>query len=256
MYCGGNPVNAIDSYGTDVIWSMGKGPYTRIINALINTKTYNVIFYRFIRNQDNVTIIPSSSLDYWGYAPNKRKDNGYNICIGYNGFVNNSSLTADPTFIAKVIMHEGLHSKYQLIKDEGNLSYYPTLNKHMQVQAEQEAKGYQYHGEHETMAEGNIQTFVKGMKEFDANYGTRHSNDWYNAMAWMGSLSEASMAWWDLDVKTRTKYMKIQHNEVMYMYYLNAAAIYNVNKTIQNKAAMDRAERLVNWDLYKQTRHE
>ena len=75
-------------------------------------------------------------------------------------------------------------------------------------------------------------------------------------MAWWGSLSRASLAWWDLDVNTRIKYMKIQHNEKMYMNYLNAAATYKVNNTIQNKVAMDKAERLVNWDLYKQTRHE
>ena len=37
-YCLGNPINAIDSYGTDVIWSMGKGPYTDIIKALNKTK--------------------------------------------------------------------------------------------------------------------------------------------------------------------------------------------------------------------------
>ena len=31
---------------------------------------------------------------------------------------------------------------------------------------------------------------------------------------------------------------------------------YKGKNNIQNKAAMDRAERLVNWDLYKKTRYE
>lgn len=37
------------------------------------------------------------------------------------------------------------------------------------------------------MAEGNITLFVRGMKEFDKNYGTTHSEDWHKAMAWRGS---------------------------------------------------------------------
>ena len=255
-YCLGNPVNAIDSHGSEVVWAIRNGSYSGIIKALNNTKTYNTIFYRFLKNQDNVTISTSSNMTYFGYAPSLRSNNGYNIYIGNNGFVKNGILTIDATILAKVIMHEGLHSKYQLINDEGNLSYYPTLNNHMQVQAERKAKGYSYEGEHETMAEGNIQTFVKGMKEFDANYGTCHSNDWYNAIAWMGSLREASTAWWDLDETTRNKYMLIQGNEQLYMDYLEAKATYIGNKTNKNRAAMNRARQSVNWKLFNQTRSE
>ena len=255
-YCLGNPINAIDSHGSEVVWAFRNGSYSRIIKALNNTKTYNTIFYRFLKNQDNITILHSSDQAYLGYASPSRSNNGYNIYIGNSGFVRNGILTIDATMLAKIIMHEGLHSKYQLINDEGNLSYYPTLNKHMQMQAEQKAKGYQYQGEHETMAEGNIQTFVKGMKEFDVNYGTRHSNDWYNAMAWMGSLREASMAWWDLDVTTRDKYMLIQRNEIQYMNYLKAKATYYGNKNNKNRAAMNKAKQSVNWTLFNQTRNE
>ena len=255
-YCLGNPINAIDSYGSDVVWAIRNGSYSGIIKALNNTKTYNTIFYRFLKNQDNVTISPSSNRTYYGYAPSLKSNNGYNIYIGNCGFVKNGRLTIDATLLAKVIRHEGLHSKYQLINDEGNLSYYPTLNKHMQLQAEQIAKGYSYEGEHETMAEGNIPTFVKGMKEFDANYGTCHSNDWYNAIAWMGSLREASSAWWDLDETTRNKYMLIQRNEQLYMDYLDAKATYYGNKTNKNRAAMNRAKQAVNWNLFNQTRNE
>ena len=94
------------------------------------------------------------------------------------------------------------------------------------------------------------------MKEFDANYGTRHSNDWYYAMAWMGSLSDASMAWWDLDVTTRNKYMLIQNNEMLYMEYLEAKATYYGNKNTKNRVAMNRAKQSVNWKLFNQTRNE
>ena len=254
-YCLGNPVNAIDSHGSEVVWAIRNGSYSGIIKALNNTKTYKTIFYRFLKNQDNVTI-SSSSCNYFGKAPNEKINNSYYIYIGNNGYVNNGSLTADPTFIAKVIMHEGLHSKYHLITNEGNLSYYPTLTKHEQIMKEYTVKGNPYELEHEAMAEANIHTFVQGLREFDRNFGTHHSDDWYNAMAWWGSLSRASLAWWDLDITTRDKYMLIQQNEMFYMDYLEAKATYYGNRTNKNRAAMNRAKQSVNWKLFNQTRHE
>ena len=250
-YCLGNPINAIDSYGTDVIWSMGKGPYTNIIKALNKTKTYNIIFHRFIINQDNVTI-SSTSCNYFGGAPNVRNNNGYNIYIGHNGFVNNGNLTADPTFIATVIMHEGLHCKYHLITNEGNLSFYPTLYENMKIEQLYE----NYHGQHNTMAEGNIQTFVQGMREFDNFYRTHHSDDWYNAMAWWGSLSSYTAAWWKLDDRIRKKYELIQNNELKYMNYLEAKAAYIRHNSPKNKNAMIKAKNTVDWELFKKTRNE
>ena len=250
-YCLGNPINAIDSYGKEVVWNIWNGSHSKIVKALNQTNTYNTIFYRFLKNQDNVFIMPSNDL-FWGYANPKRMSNGYSIQIGNNGFVKNGLLVADPTMIAKVIMHEGLHAKYSLVYKDDNLSSYPTLYKHMQNQYIM--RGYQ--GEHQAMGEGNITTLVQGMKEFDKYYGTSHSDDWYNAMAWWGSLMSASDVWFNLDNKVRNNYMLIQQNEERYMHYLDAKATYYGHKTKENMNSMNRAKQSVDWNLFKKTRNE
>ncbi|QTY26799.1 RHS repeat-associated core domain-containing protein [Flavobacterium sp. CS20] len=248
-YVANNPINAIDPDGREIIWLNWGGNYSKIIRALNRTGTFNTIFTRFIKNQDNVFISPSSG-GYMGYAPSTRGANGYNINVGSNGFLNGGRLTADPTLIAKVIMHEGLHSRYHMARAEGNLSDYPTLERHYNKQGT--TPGYE--GDHEAMAEGNIPTFVQGMREFDASYGTEHSDDWYNAMAWWGSLSRATDDWKNLDASTQSTYKSIQNNERKYMKYLDARATYLGDKTKANRNAMNTAKGNVDWKLYKQTR--
>ena len=105
-YVANNPINAIDPDGREIVWLNWGGNYSKIIRALNRTGTFNTIFTRFIKNQDNVFITPTSG-GYMGYAPSTRGANGYNIHVGNNGFLNGGRLTADPTLIAKVIMHEG-----------------------------------------------------------------------------------------------------------------------------------------------------
>ena len=204
-YCAGNPINLIDPDGREIIWLNWGGNYSKIIRALNRTGTFNTIFTRFIKNQDNVFITPTPS-SYMGYAPSTRGANGYNIHVGNKGFLNSGRLTADPTLIAKVIMHEGLHSRYHIARAEGNLSDYPTLERHYNKQG----TTIGYEGDHEAMAEGNISTFVQGMRGFDASYGTQHSDDWYNAIAWWGSLSRATDDWKDLDPLIQSRYKSIQ----------------------------------------------
>lgn len=145
------------------------------------------------------------------------------------GMIKNDQLIVDPTFAAKVILHEILHNKYNLIEGEGKRSAYPTLDNHMN---KQESGNYQngagtpegYHGQHETMAEGNIDLFVRGMMQFDKVNGTKHSKEWYNAMAWMGSLQAKTNAWNNLPQEQRTMYERIINNEVLYNQYLSAQA--------------------------------
>ena len=209
----------------------------------------NIIFRRFIANQDNIYISKSNSNKYYGYAPIERSNNARSILIGSNGFVKNGMITIDPTFYAIIILHEGLHQKYQLISDEGKISSYPTLAKHMYNQKTMT----NYQGEHESMAEGNIALFVIGMKEFDKNYGSIHSEDWYNAMAWMGSLKD-SYAWYELNQQTRDKYETIINNELRYIAYLEAVATFRGSPNKSNRTKMLNAMKDVNWNLYKSTR--
>nr|WP_317174650.1 RHS repeat-associated core domain-containing protein [Flavobacterium sp. IMCC34852] len=248
-YCMQNPLNVIDPDGREVVWLNWGGNYSKIIKALNRTSTFKTIFTRFIKNQDNVFINPSSG-GYFGMAPSARGANGYNIKVGHNGFLKNGMLTADPTMIAKVIMHEGLHSRYHMARAEGNQADYPTLDRHMRMQAT--TSGYE--GDHEAMAEGNIGTLIQGMKEFDSSYGTRHSEDWYNAMAWWGSLSRATDDWKNLDASTKATYTSIQNNEAKYMNYLDAKATYQGDRSSANKAALRAAKKSVDWKLYHKTR--
>ena len=240
-YCGNNPVGAIDPNGEEVVWTGFGGKYSKIIKALIKTGIYKAIFTRFIKNQDNVFIKPSNG-EYFGFADPQRTASGYNLFLGKNGFLKNGKLTADPTFIAKVVLHEGLHDRYEMGVDEGNQSKYPTLDRHLQIQSN--TNGYE--GEHETMAEGNIGIFISGMKQFDEQYGTTHSDDWYNAMAWFGSLQRTD-DWKDMDSQIKAKYTKIIKNETAYMNYLEA-------KAGGNKTAIKNAKSKVNWNLYNKTR--
>ena len=83
-----------------------------------------------------------------------------------------------------IVLHEGLHDRYEFAKLEGKMSDYPTLNRQQQTGNS--------NFEHENMAEGNIGLLVNGMKEFDNINGYAHSEDWYNAMAWRGSLEDTS----------------------------------------------------------------
>lgn len=245
-----SPIQALDPDGREIVWHVKfqkSNQFKPIIVALNKTDVYNTIFTRFIKNQDNVFINPVNET-HFGYANPNRKSNGYDLDLGYNGFLKNGYLIADATFISKVIMHEGLHHRYEMAIVEGKQSDYPTLNKHLNRQA----TTIGYEGEHETMSE-MIPYLVKGMKQFDAAYGTQHSEDWYNAMAWFGSLSRTD-AWKNMDVNQKSKYETIIKNEIAYMNYLDAQAIYKKDKTSVNKRNMNNAKSNVDWKLFNKTR--
>ena len=92
------------------------------------------------------------------------------------------------------------------------------------------------------------------MQQFDKQNGTTHSKDWYNAMAWFGSLQRATDDWKNMDATTKARYQTIIDNEQNYMGYLDAKATYKNNKTTANKAAMNTAKGNVDWNLFKKTR--
>jgi hypothetical protein len=256
-FCLNNPVIYTDPDGRDVVSIGFNLNLTKFFQSISKTSGYKTIFKRFLGNQDNVYISPDNDPGHYGYGPGTRvKPNGYGegyeLFIGGASYLSNSGdLIVDPTFMAKVLVHEGLHLKWALIEDEGKLAAYPTLKKHMNRQSDPtftNSKGGMYHGHHEAMAEGYISVFVETMRDFDAEYGTEHSDDWYNAMAWMGSLSEFSNAYQNLDSSTRTNYNKIIRNETRYNNYLKVKANGGTSNQIQ------RAKNKVDWNLFNQTR--
>ena len=251
-FASGNPISNIDVDGEKVTWWYTLWRHKEFKTLIVNLKktdVFQTIFKRFIQNQDNVVIKPTAR-GYFGFADPARKANGYVLDLGFNGFMNGDNLTADPTFIAKVILHEGIHDKNGLVHAEGGDANYPTLDRHMKKQAT--TPGYE--GEHEAMAEGNVNYLVKGMKQFDKANGTGHSGEWYNAMTWFGSLQRATDDWKNMNPTKKANYQSIIDNEQDYMGYLNAKATYMNNKTAANKTTMSSAKSNVDWKLFKKTR--
>jgi hypothetical protein len=154
----------------------------------------------------------------------------------------------DPTLAYKIIIHEGLHQKWKLAKANKEIEAYPTLFRH--------SKDPNLEADHETMAEGYISTFVEGMKQFDKAFGAEHSEEWYNAMAWWGSLSRATNSWKNIDSKTKAIYESIQINEYYYIEYQKAKIRYNNSNTEKNKSEMESSFKKIDQKLFNQTRNK
>ncbi len=168
-FCLNNPVIYTDPDGRDVVPIGFNLNLTKFFQSISKTSGYKTIFKRFLGNQDNVFISPDNDPGHYGYGPGTRvKPNGYGegyeLFIGGASYLSNSGdLIVDPTFMAKVLVHEGLHLKWALIEDEGKLAAYPTLKKHMNRQSDPtftNSKGGMYHGHHEAMAEGYIYMYL------------------------------------------------------------------------------------------------
>jgi hypothetical protein len=252
-----NPIIFVDPDGRDVILGLSlyyNKQFTSILGNLKKTATYQQVAQRFLANQDNL-IFEAKFLTSGAYARAESRGSngvheGYFISMNSDYITNDKSIF-DPTFVAKVMIHETLHHLFDLANKDGIYNY-PNLDKNMS----KESSGRLPEGEHETMAEGFVGTMIQGMKEFDKEAGTSHSEDWYNAMAWEGSLKRISNAWKNLDGATKTKYENIINNEssvASYKYYL---AKYEKSGSASDKKAMESAFKSIDWNLYKNNRNQ
>ncbi len=246
-----NPIGFVDPDGQEVIWHSSlrnNAQFKIIIQNLTSTDAYKQVYKRFIENQDNVVLTKMWQGDgSFAYSNPNRVMGNLTIEFASENFVNDK-LAMDATFAAKVLLHEGVHQKWRLARDNEGIANYPTLNRNENDPNVIEA-------DHETMAAGSIGLFVDGMKQFDAQSGTSHSDDWYNAMAWRGSLQARSLAYQKLDETTRAQYDKISQNETCYEDYLKAKYTYEKRRTSANKTKMEGALGKVNQKLFNQTRN-
>ncbi|MEP7218158.1 MAG: thrombospondin type 3 repeat-containing protein, partial [Bacteroidota bacterium] len=256
-----NPIIYTDPDGRDVNWAVKfqkSKQFTPIIAALKHNDVFKAIFTRFLKNQDNVLVDLFHDPDPYLMAYSGGKaNNSYHLNIAHNGYLSHGYLTIDPTLLAKIILHEGIHLRHMMADDEGKRVDYPVYLNHMMKQYREgvDADGnWKYEGDHATMAEGDINSFVKGMKQFDATQGSKHSEDWYNAMAWYGSLQRATDRWKNMDPVKQAKYNVIINNEENYMGYLETLAAYKFDKSKANESAMKSAKSNVDWKLFDKTR--
>lgn len=264
-----NPIINVDIDGREVFWFQAltsSKAFSAVIKCLNKSDVFRTVIKRFQENQDNLFfqtynevasgITPNRGMKPDNVTPNGLK--GYSVYLSSVSLIaNNGDLLVDPTYAAKTVLHEAMHAKYRLIRDNNELNGSPTLKNKM---------GFSDDGEHETMGEGNIQRLVKGMQEFDASNNTKHSAEWYESMAWRGSLmynnggtidnnTGGTEAYKKLDQAKRNRLEEISKNEYAYETYLLRQSEYKTSNTQKNKNAVKEAKSQVNWKLFKKTRN-
>jgi hypothetical protein len=232
------------------------------VTELEATDEFKKIFHRFIVNHDDITITREQlkddkggdDNDAFGYSPDRVPGKGYLIQINVP-YIRDGKIAMDPSFLAKVILHEGVHQKWALAIAQDGIDKYPGLKAN---QAKHDAgvmeMGKIIEADHKTMAQAMVPDFVHGMEQFDAQAGKTHSKDWYDAMAWWGSLSRATIEYKHLDKDLRKNYKKIMDMEDAYQAYLQLKYRYEHKPDAKLKERLDKAEKKVDKDLFKQTR--
>ncbi|MET0392034.1 MAG: RHS repeat-associated core domain-containing protein, partial [Chitinophagaceae bacterium] len=178
-----NPINFIDPDGKEVLWhsSLRKSVEMKtFIEKFTKNSAFKQVYKRFLRNETNVVFTKrwDASPRSYAYADPAVYPHGYSIFINSQHFVNDK-LALDPTLLVSTLIHEGLHDRYELAYRDGRREY-PTLERKHTDPSVNEA-------EHEVISEpAVIKTLTTAMKEFDKESGTEHSEEWYEAIAYMG----------------------------------------------------------------------
>jgi len=197
-YCADNPVNFIDPDGRAVL------PTTALKN---NMSVYNFfkmagansVFKRvmnvFYSNQSNVWVhleqlktgglasgIANVARTESSKSPNNPvgKFGQGRILLNSDMLDNSGNIAIDQTFVFMAYLHEGLHAAmFNTYDKDASFSKYPGF-KDFVLNRQKDG------GHHNQMAAFYRNTLFDGMKEFDGQMGTTHSEDWYNAMSWYG----------------------------------------------------------------------
>lgn len=234
----------------------------RILSLLKQTPTFKKIAARFLKGHDNLRFDVGKLSEAYASAPvakvNSDRYRGYEVILSNShAVIYGKRVVMDPTQLVGTMLHETLHHLFQLIKDNGELEHYPNLNRNTTIERVIDGLPRSvrptFHGEHESMAEGFIPSLIQCMKEFDQLAGTSHSEDWYEAMAWGGSL-ELTSSWKSMPSPKSNRLKPILKNESRYQYYLAYKALYELSHHEELKEDMEREKKKVDWALFQKTR--
>ncbi len=196
-YCLNNPVKYIDPDGRKVIPTNVLLSNTSVSGFLQKAEANSVfrgVMSRFYSNQSNVYIhlaqltrngSPTGkgnvarTESYLAQSNPVGKYGQGRIIINSDILNSSGELVGDQTFLFMCLLHEGLHAKMYDTYKKDNFNNFPG---YMDFVVSRSKDG----GHHNQMGAFNRQTLIDGMKEFDDQMGTTHSNDWYEAMSWFG----------------------------------------------------------------------
>ena len=226
-YCAWNPVIFVDPDGKAVIPTnalKANASVSNFFRAVGNNSIFRKTMHRYYSNQSNVYIHLSRLMK--NGAPSGRQNvartesaNCQTNPVGKYGIeriILNSdildkqgNITGDKTFIFSALLHEGLHAKmYDTRQFDPTYSNYPGYKDFILSRPKE--------GEHHNqMGAFNRQLLIDGMKEFDGQMGTSHSEEWYEAISWAGL--QDTTAWREFETNNPEKaarYIRIQNVEV------------------------------------------
>ncbi len=226
-YCANNPVKYVDPDGKAVIPTnnlKSNASVYAFFSIAENNSVFRNVMKRYYSNQKTVYIhlsqlmkdgVPSGRHNIARTEPAGLKLNPVGkygierIIINSDILDKSGKIAGDWTFIFNSLLHEGLHAKmFDTRQSDRGYSNHPGYRDFIIDRPEDG-------GHHNQMGVFNRQVLIDGMKEFDSQMGTSHSDEWYEAVSWTG-LHDTT-AWREFEKKnpeTAKKYVKIQLQEI------------------------------------------
>ena len=226
-YCANNPVKYVDPSGEAVIPTnnlKSNASVYAFFSVAENNSAFKTVMHRFYSNQSNVYIhlsqlmkngSPSGRQNIARTESAKSKNNPVGkygierIIINSDILDKSGNISGDLTFVFNALLHEGLHAKqYDTRQSDRDFSNYPGYKDFILDRPEEG-------GHHNQMGAFNRQLLIDGMKEFDSQMGTSHSNEWYEAISWTGLRT--TTAWKNFKKSNpdlAKRYVKIIQNEI------------------------------------------
>ncbi len=225
-YCAWNPIKLLDPDGNAIILTntlKSNSSISFILSVASKNSVFRNVMQNFYSDKSNVYIhlgqlltdgIPSGKGNLARAERAASPDNPVGkygigrIVINSDILDKSGNFSGDQTFIFAALLHEGIHAKmHDIYRIDPTFSNYPGYKDFILNRSKDG-------GHHNQMAAFNRQTLIDGMKEFDNQMGTSHSDEWYEAISWTGLQN--TKAWKDfykMNPDLGNKYKKIQIQE-------------------------------------------